>query len=101
METEPEEDNSSQNNDDLEKYKHLIEGGIEAQPEELDQIEAGQVEDEVCSKFKQRVSRAPDQVLRYDRGGKPLLCAAQPSLSEPTGCSICGAARTFEIQVMP
>merc|ERR1711890_222886 len=81
--------------EDVEKYRHLLEGGgVEAEPQELEEIEAGQVEDETYNKFTERKSRAPDQILRYDRGGKPLLCT-------PTHCSLCGEERHFEMQVMP
>jgi len=100
METEPQEERSDKA-EDLEQYQHLIQGGVEADPKELEEIEAGQKEDLVCSKFRSRVSRAPDQVVRHDRGGLPLLCAAKPDLTPPKPCQLCGANRTFEMQVMP
>ena len=84
----------------LDKYKDLIQGGgIEVDEAELDEIESGQVEDKTCEKFRQRVRRAPDQILRYDRRGKPLLCAAKPALATPANCS-CGSSRSFEFQVL-
>lgn len=101
-EEEPDKVKDPESPEDVEKYRHLLEGGgVEAAPQELEEIEAGQVEDETYNKFKQRQSRAPDQILRYHRGGKPLLCTAKPVLDSPTPCSLCREDRTFEIQVMP
>jgi len=102
MEHEAEPDRIEEAND--EKYKDLVEaavgGGIDVGEAELDEIESGQVEDKTCDKFKQRVRRAPDQILRYERRGTPLLCAAKPLLSTPSKCK-CGSDRSFEFQVMP
>jgi len=68
---------------------------------EWEELERGQAEDRTCEKFRQRIRRAPDQVLRYERRGKPLLCAARPALPAPPPCPLCSAPRTFELQVMP
>eukprot|EP00611_Tribonema_gayanum_P010766 TRINITY_DN2085_c0_g1_i1.p1 TRINITY_DN2085_c0_g1~~TRINITY_DN2085_c0_g1_i1.p1 ORF type:complete len:295 (+),score=56.72 TRINITY_DN2085_c0_g1_i1:1516-2400(+) len=56
--------------------------------------------------FLSRVREAGTQVLRYDRGGKPLWCCTKglprPSSAEDVSpCASCGAQRTFEFQVMP
>jgi len=104
MEREPEPDQEKESVLD-EKYKDLINGDVagcvDVGAEELDEIESGQKVDKVCDKFRERVRRAPDQILRYDRGGFPLLCAANPPLESPPNCKLCGAPRTFEFQVMP
>jgi len=99
-EAEPDEEEGATEEED-DKYKDLIDGGIDVEEAELDEIESGQVVDKVCDKFRQRVRRAPDQILRYDRRGKPLLCAAQPALTTPENCKQCGGSRSFEFQVMP
>ena len=77
-----------------------LEGGVEAGEEEWEEIERGQKEDKVMEKFKKRLRRCPDQVLRYERRGRPLQCSAQP-LQPPPACSKCGGQRTFEFSVMP
>jgi len=56
-------------------------------------------------KFQRRLKRSPEQVVRYSWGGSPLWMA--PPAPEvlrgawPPRCGRCGAARTFELQVMP
>lgn len=55
--------------------------------------------------FQARVGRAPDQCLRYKFGGgaAPLWPALQgrPEPADVPACPRCGAARAFELQVMP
>ncbi|XP_069787766.1 programmed cell death protein 2 [Narcine bancroftii] len=59
-------------------------------------------EDRIFAKFKKRIAVAPDQVLRYCRGGSPLWVSGVniPTNSDIPNCS-CGARREFEFQVMP
>merc|ERR1712029_596446 len=47
-----------------------------------------------------RVRRCPDQVIRYDRRGLPLLCSSTPLPPAPP-CNLCQGSRSFEFQVMP
>merc|ERR1711971_93247 len=68
--------------------------------EEWEEIERGQKEDKVMEKFKRRIQRCPDQVLRYERRGRPLECSPQ-TLQPPPACQKCGGQRTFEFSVMP
>jgi hypothetical protein len=49
-------------------------------------------------KFLQRLDRAPGQLCRY--GGKPLWPSSERPTSVPP-CSLCGAAREFELQILP
>lgn len=49
-------------------------------------------------RFHRRISRSPQQVLRYCWGGEPLWLQAPPGA--PPGCC-CGAARCFEMQLLP
>ncbi|UYV74670.1 PDCD2 [Cordylochernes scorpioides] len=58
-----------------------------------------QQEDVVFSKFKERISREPHQVLRYGEE-KPLWVGKEVPANIPP-CSSCGAPRTFLFQVMP
>lgn len=59
-------------------------------------------EDRIFAKFKKRIALAPDQVLRYGRGGSPLWVSGNniPTDSDIPNCA-CGAKREFEFQVMP
>ncbi|CAN9498988.1 unnamed protein product [Ophioblennius macclurei] len=59
--------------------------------------------DQVFSGFMKLISRCPQQILRYSYSGRPLFVTSPPpNLSQLTSsCSSCGAARTFELQLMP
>ena len=103
-EPEPKKMGSDNTGQDIDQYRDVIEGGgggIHASPKELEEVEAGQEEDIACEKFRLRVARAPDQVIRYERGGTPLLCTSSPALGLPPPCHLCNAPRSFELQVMP
>ncbi|CAN6196665.1 unnamed protein product [Urochloa humidicola] len=52
--------------------------------------------------FQARMSADSDQVLRYCAGGRPLWAAATGSLTGAApACGRCGAARRYEMQLMP
>ncbi|XP_024963992.1 programmed cell death protein 2 [Cynara cardunculus var. scolymus] len=55
--------------------------------------------------FQKRISRAPDQVLRYSRHetSKPLwpMLTGQPSKVDIPKCSSCCSDRSFEFQILP
>mmetsp|Transcript_4013 Transcript_4013/g.10141 ORF Transcript_4013/g.10141 Transcript_4013/m.10141 type:complete len:420 (+) Transcript_4013:306-1565(+) len=55
--------------------------------------------DSVAMKFLKRLARAPSQCARYSYAG----CAMWPAASQPKPppCALCGAARQFEVQLMP
>eukprot|EP00727_Mastigamoeba_balamuthi_P000007 m51a1_g10002 putative programmed cell death protein 2 (371) ;mRNA; f:78349-79754 len=58
--------------------------------------------DKLFERFTKRLQRAPDQVLRYDRGGKPLWHNDKGLLEgEAPKCGVCGGDRVFEMQVLP
>ncbi|CAG9785075.1 unnamed protein product [Diatraea saccharalis] len=71
--------------------------------EELEQYAKNIPEDKVFNKFNKRIARHPDQVLRYDRGGKPLWITSNPIINDADipNCQYCGGTRQFEFQVMP
>ena len=55
--------------------------------------------DELMHKFINRVKLYPQQVVRYDRGFKPLLL--KPVLETLPKCKYCGSKMIFELQLMP
>ncbi|KAA8579007.1 hypothetical protein FQN60_007025, partial [Etheostoma spectabile] len=62
--------------------------------------------DAVFSRFMKKISLCPQQILRYCRGGRPLLVSEPPladaaRLTAAAPCGRCGGSRTFELQLMP
>ncbi|KAL8548765.1 hypothetical protein ACS0TY_007869 [Phlomoides rotata] len=55
--------------------------------------------------FQERISRSPDQVLRYSSSAqaKPLwpVFSGRPSKVDIPKCQNCGGTRAFEIQILP
>ncbi|KAH8865160.1 Programmed cell death protein 2 [Schistosoma japonicum] len=49
--------------------------------------------------FKEAMKSAPDQVIRFQRDGKPIWLSDNPV--EVKNCEVCGAERVFEFQVTP
>lgn len=73
---------------------------------ELSRFAVGdQEEDKYFNRFRKRIAAEPEQILRYDRKGRPLWMAEGNRLS--TGdervpkCESCQGVRVFEFQVMP
>ncbi|VDM17948.1 unnamed protein product [Hydatigera taeniaeformis] len=56
-------------------------------------------EDRHFNRFKEILRREPDQVVRFDRGGVPLLATPTPIIPPP--CVRCGGKRIFEFQITP
>lgn len=59
--------------------------------------------DAAFSSFMKRISSCPQQILRYCRGGPPLLLSEPPCSPAQMvpACGACGGSRTFELQLMP
>ncbi|KAF0288279.1 Programmed cell death protein 2 [Amphibalanus amphitrite] len=87
-------------------YASLIKDKIEALPDadvdELDKMASSSGDDPVFARFRKRVAREPEQVIRYWRGGAPLWVSKdhQPAETDIPDCS-CGAKRHFEFQILP
>ncbi|XP_044586777.1 programmed cell death protein 2-like [Cotesia glomerata] len=58
-------------------------------------------DDEAFTEFKERIKRRPAQVLRYQRGGDPLLVSKENKPQKIPPCENCNSRRTFEFQIMP
>uniref|UniRef100_M8BQJ3 Programmed cell death protein 2 n=1 Tax=Aegilops tauschii TaxID=37682 RepID=M8BQJ3_AEGTA len=70
----------------------------------MDQFEAD-ADNQCWAYFQERISRAPEQVLRYcrDPNVKPLwaLSAGRPSNPDIPSCSYCKGPLCYEFQIMP
>lgn len=55
--------------------------------------------DEVSNKFIKKISKFPEQVIRYNLDGQPLL--NQATKVAPADCEVCGSRRRFELQLTP
>uniref|UniRef100_A0A182Y149 Uncharacterized protein n=1 Tax=Anopheles stephensi TaxID=30069 RepID=A0A182Y149_ANOST len=97
-----EEENTKRQLAELERLKREGKAGaLDDLPDaELDQYASDQVEDKTFDKFKERISADPEQVLRYERGGKPLWLSPVVPKQIPH-CERCTGPRVFEFQIMP
>lgn len=61
--------------------------------------------DKEFQKFADRLAQNPEQILRYDFAGAPLLYSKKDAVGAKwprvPGCGECGAARVFELQLTP
>jgi pre-rRNA-processing protein TSR4 len=61
--------------------------------------------DKEFQKFADRLAQNPEQILRYDFAGQPLLYSKKDAVGAKwprvPGCGSCGAARVFELQLTP
>jgi pre-rRNA-processing protein TSR4 len=84
------------------KYRdHSSKGGKQVK-KVMEKAESGTTSDKVFKTFRRRVALEPEQVIRYQRGGHPLLVSQDnaPQTTDIPSCP-CGADRQFEFQVMP
>ncbi|XWX00011.1 hypothetical protein V2A60_008027 [Cordyceps javanica] len=64
--------------------------------------------DTTFQKFADRLAQNPEQVIRYEFGGAPLLCSKTDAVGQlllgraaMPRCGGCGGRRTFEVQLTP
>ncbi|KZC07423.1 PREDICTED: programmed cell death protein 2 [Dufourea novaeangliae] len=100
------ESNCEKEEEEIKKYETMIESGQagtlqneDVQSELLSM--ANQKEDEIFSEFRLTIDQYPDQILRYNRGGKVLYISAENKINEVPKCSECNEERQFEFQIMP
>jgi len=63
--------------------------------------EYGKDSDPTFTKFKERISRDPSQILRYARHDAPLWPVSTSQCSAAPPCAVCAAPRSFEVQFLP
>lgn len=59
-------------------------------------------QDKMFAKFRKQIDYAPNQIIRYDRGGTPLWISDYNIPATETivpDCQYCGEKRIFEFQV--
>ncbi|KAL6852747.1 hypothetical protein ACO1O0_007295 [Amphichorda felina] len=85
-----------------------IETAEAEEPSALDREAFESTMDAAFQKFADRLSQNPEQVIRYEFGGTPLLCSKVDAVGKKLssgggmpGCANCGARRTFEVQMTP
>ncbi|ATY63787.1 PDCD2 domain protein [Cordyceps militaris CM01] len=63
--------------------------------------------DTTFQKFADRLAQNPEQAIRYEFGGAPLLCSKTDAVGRMVGraamprCAACGGRRVFEVQLTP
>jgi pre-rRNA-processing protein TSR4 len=99
-----EEDNEKEKME-LNKFEQLIRDGnagtLSATEVEQYIAEDEEKKDRTFQKFVRITKRAPKQVVRYSRGGKPLWVSDKEMAENVPSCEICGGPRIFEFQLMP
>lgn len=89
----------------LKEFEDLITEGkggtLQDVPSEVIEQLALSKEDKYFKSYKEKLKICPDQVLRYERGGKPLW-VSKPDLNDANipKCGICNGPRQFEFQIL-
>jgi len=98
-------DNIEDNNNDNDKSKSKGNKGKKGAMEKYEKTRSKST-DEAFHQFKKRISTYPQQLLRYEWCGDPLLLSSRspldpPSLHNIPPCPYCTAPRVFECQLLP
>lgn len=84
-----------------------IEDADAPEPSALDREAFESSMDATFQKFADRLSQNPEQVIRYEFGGTPLIYSKKDKVGDLLSrsgiprCSNCGDRRTFEVQMTP
>lgn len=105
LDTEQQQKNIVNEKQEMEIYKKLeAEGRIGTLKDVSDKELEAHADikiDKAFSNFKKQIASDPDQIVRYDRGGDPLLIAKHPIPENIPPCEYCNSERQFELQIMP
>lgn len=104
--TEEEGDNNSNDSEDEgEDAEGIKPDDLALVPMNDEKVEDSGVDvDSAFLVFQRRMQKNPDQIIRYERDGEPLLVSdlGKPDKTRDIPeCGQCGATREFEFQVMP
>uniref|UniRef100_A0A1I7XVG1 MYND-type domain-containing protein n=1 Tax=Steinernema glaseri TaxID=37863 RepID=A0A1I7XVG1_9BILA len=85
------------------KEMKKIETSEEISTNDVEEVEeSASTKDKSFQIFQKVISRYADQIVRYSRGGKPLLATDfAPAPKNVPNCENCGAERIFELQLTP
>lgn len=84
-----------------------LESADSTEPSALDREAFESAMDATFQKFADRLSQNPEQVIRYEFGGQPLLYSKTDAVGGSVSggkvprCGACGRGRTFEVQLTP
>ncbi|EZA47660.1 hypothetical protein DMN91_012568 [Ooceraea biroi] len=101
-----EQDDVESEQKEIEKYNTMIdsgEAGTLQHSEDVndDLLQMANTEDEIFAEFRTKIDDYPDQILRYDRGGKILYISPHNQVADVPKCLECNGDRQFEFQIMP
>jgi len=101
VEEEPEDDNKPADNSS-ERPLSSIDGADASETAQWsgEKYERNTAYTKNFSRFLKHTQRAPEQILRYCLGGDALWVTNRDMPTIPP-CDVCGAERTFELQLMP
>lgn len=102
---EPQKSVEKSDEEKLQEYERLLAEGkggtLQDVPADVIEKLALGKEDKYFKIFKRRLEICPDQILRYERGGKPLWISNPDAVDNNVPpCENCGAARQFEFQIL-
>ncbi|TKR78092.1 hypothetical protein L596_018954 [Steinernema carpocapsae] len=107
-EADEDDDESEGEEDERELAKRMKEFKKLSTTNEISADDLGNIDESASTKdksfqvFQKIISRYPDQIVRYDCGGKPLLATDfAPIPKDIPKCENCGANRQFELQLTP
>ncbi|XP_077264373.1 zinc finger protein RP-8 [Temnothorax americanus] len=91
---------------EIEKYNAMIQDGKAGTFQHEDVNDdllrmANDEKDETFVEFRMKIDDYPDQILRYDRGGKVLYISSHSRIADVPKCPECNGDRQFEFQIMP
>lgn len=101
---EPEKLNAEDENTNTEAESRFENLSTKYSMTDLEQFaNTGNKIDKSFENFRETISQNKDQVVRYDRKGKPLWCSSENKLSDNLvpDCNHCGSKRCYEFQIMP
>ncbi|KAL6267497.1 hypothetical protein P5V15_000571 [Pogonomyrmex californicus] len=92
--------------EEMEKYNTMVQddrvGTFQHKDVNDDLLEmANDEKDEIFAEFRMKIDNYPDQILRYDRGGKVLYISSHNQTIDVPKCPECNGDRQFEFQIMP
>jgi len=98
-------DDDSKEKSEMKKFEELVSqgkaGSLSAAEIEKYAAEDEENKDRAFLKFTRIIKRAPKQVVRYSRGGKPLWVSETETAENVPNCEYCSEPRIFEFQLMP